>query len=198
MDFSHHDTDPGSRLDESRSQRILWLLEELKLPYTLEMFRRNKETKLAPPELEKVHPLGKSPIISVTPAGAGEGVEPVMLAESGFITQYLTEHCPEGKRLMPPRWKEGMEGKIGGETEAWMRYQYYLHYCEGSLMPVLVMSLIVGGKSTHPPPSSLSTNNSSQDSNPPTSPSTSDPSHPFSPTVSSPSGSSLTRGATCP
>ncbi|KAI8666613.1 hypothetical protein NCS57_00887000 [Fusarium keratoplasticum] len=132
-------------LDESRSQRILWLLEELKLPYTLEMFRRNKETKLAPPELEKVHPLGKSPIISVTPAGAGEGVEPVMLAESGFITQYLTEHCPEGKRLMPPRWKEGMEGKIGGETEAWMRYQYYLHYCEGSLMPVLVMSLIVGG-----------------------------------------------------
>ncbi|WAO90991.1 Hypothetical protein NCS54_00844000 [Fusarium falciforme] len=132
-------------LDESRSQRILWLLEELKLPYTLEMFRRNKETKLAPPELEKVHPLGKSPIISVTPAGAGEGVEPVMLAESGFITQYLTEHCPEGKKLMPPRWKEGMEGKIGGETEAWMRYQYYLHYCEGSLMPVLVMSLIVGG-----------------------------------------------------
>ncbi|KAI8667386.1 hypothetical protein NCS56_00874400 [Fusarium sp. Ph1] len=132
-------------LDESRSQRILWLLEELKLPYTLEMFRRNKETKLAPPELEKVHPLGKSPIISVTPAGAGEGVEPVILAESGFITQYLTEHCPEGKKLMPPRWKEGMEGKIGGETEAWMRYQYYLHYCEGSLMPVLVMSLIVGG-----------------------------------------------------
>ncbi|KAM6524821.1 bifunctional glutathione transferase/peroxidase [Fusarium falciforme] len=132
-------------LDESRSQRILWLLEELKLPYTLEMFRRNKETKLAPPELEKVHPLGKSPIISVTPAGAGESVEPVVLAESGFITQYLTEHCPEGKKLMPPRWKEGMEGKIGGETEAWMRYQYYLHYCEGSLMPVLVMSLIVGG-----------------------------------------------------
>ncbi|RSL97455.1 hypothetical protein CEP52_010902 [Fusarium oligoseptatum] len=115
-------------LDESRSQRIIWLLEELKLPYTLELFHRNKETKLAPPELEK-----------------GEGVEPVVLAESGFITQYLTEHCPEGKKLMPPRWKEGMEGKIGGETEAWMRYQYYLHYCEGSLMPVLVMALIIGG-----------------------------------------------------
>lgn len=132
-------------------------MEELKLPYTLELFHRNKETKLAPPELEKVHPLGKSPVISVA---AGEGVEPLMLAESGFITQYLTEHCPEGKRLIPPRWKEGMEGKIGGETEAWMRYQYYLHYCEGSLMPVLVMALIIGGKSTNPLLPNLGINNS--------------------------------------
>lgn len=154
-------------------------MEELKLPYTLELFHRNKETRLAPPELEKVHPLGKSPVISVTPAGAGEGVEPVVLAESGFITQYLTEHCPEGKKLVPPRWKEGMEGKIGGETEAWMRYQYYLHYCEGSLMPVLVMALIIGGKSTYPPLSNFNTNNSFQDSNPPLSLSTSVLSQPY-------------------
>ncbi|KAF4984564.1 hypothetical protein FZEAL_298 [Fusarium zealandicum] len=131
-------------LDQSRSQRILWLLEELKLPYELEIFHRSKETKLAPPELQKVHPLGKSPVIGITPAGADEGTEPIILAESGFMTQYLTEHCPEGKRLMPQRWKDGMEGKIGGETEAWMRYQYYLHYCEGSFMPILVMALVVG------------------------------------------------------
>jgi glutathione S-transferase len=131
-------------LEKSRSQRILWLLQELKLPYELEIFHRNKQTFLAPPELQKIHPLGKSPVIQLTPAGAEEGAEPITLAESGFITQYLTENVPEGKRLMPSRWKEGMEGKIGGETEMWMRYQYYLHYCEGTLMPPLVMGLVIG------------------------------------------------------
>ncbi|KAF4449853.1 hypothetical protein F53441_6933 [Fusarium austroafricanum] len=131
-------------LDKSRSQRILWLLEELKLPYELEIFHRNKETKLAPPELQKVHPLGKSPVIQIRPAGASADTEPLTLAESGFITQYLAESVPEGKKLVPQRWKEGMEGKIGGETEAWMRYQYYLHYCEGTLMPPLVMAVVVG------------------------------------------------------
>ncbi|KAF5023352.1 hypothetical protein F66182_4590 [Fusarium sp. NRRL 66182] len=132
-------------LDKSRSQRILWLLEELKLPYEIEIFHRSKETKLAPPELKKVHPLGKSPVIQITPAGAGPGTQPITLAESGFITQYLAENVPEGSKLVPQRWREGMEGKIGGETEAWMRYQYYLHYCEGSFMPFLVMSMVVGG-----------------------------------------------------
>ncbi|KAM5353803.1 hypothetical protein ACJ41O_000453 [Fusarium nematophilum] len=131
-------------LNESRSQRIVWLLEELKLPYELEIFHRNKQTRLAPPELEKVHPLGKSPVIGITPAGGDGTAEPIILAESGFITQYLTENVPEGKKLVPPRWREGMEGRIGGETEAWMRYQYYLHFCEGSMMPYLVMALVVG------------------------------------------------------
>ncbi|KAF7545927.1 hypothetical protein G7046_g9451 [Stylonectria norvegica] len=129
-------------LDHSRSQRILWLLEELKLDYEIEIFHRDKKTMLAPPELEKVHPLGKSPVIIITPDGAEK---PIVLAESGFITQYLVENTPEGKRLMPPKWRDGMEGKLGGETEAWLRYQYFLHYCEGSLMPILVMSLVIGG-----------------------------------------------------
>jgi glutathione S-transferase len=133
------------RLEKSRSQRILWLLQELQLPYELEIFHRDKESMMAPPELQKIHPLGKSPVIQIKPAGAEADVEPVTLAESGFITQYLTENVPEGKKLMPERWKEGMEGKLGGETEAWMRYQYYLHYCEGTLMPPLVMGLVVGG-----------------------------------------------------
>lgn len=128
-------------LDRSRSQRILWLLEELKIDYELEIFHRDKETFLAPPELQKIHPLGKSPVITVSADGTSE---PVVLAESGFITQYLTEHSPEGKRLTPQKWKDGMEGKIGGETEAWMKYQYYLHYAEGSLMPILVTALLFG------------------------------------------------------
>ncbi|KAK7402639.1 bifunctional glutathione transferase/peroxidase [Neonectria punicea] len=128
-------------LDRSRSQRIVWLLEELKLPYELEIYHRNKETRLAPPELEKVHPLGKSPVITIAAAGVAE---PVVLAESGFITQYLVDNTAEGKRLVPPRWRDGLEGQLGGETEAWIRYQYYLHYAEGSFMPVLVMALVVG------------------------------------------------------
>lgn len=109
------------------------------MPYEIQVFHRDKQM-LAPPELQKIHPLGKSPVISVTPARGGE---PIILAESGHMVQYLTEHLPEGKRLTPQRWKDGMEGQVGGETEGWMRHQYYLHYCEGSLMPFLVMCLVI-------------------------------------------------------
>lgn len=128
-----------NRLEQSRAQRIVWLLEELGAPYELQIFHRDKQTMMAPPELQKVHPLGKSPVVSVTPPGG----EPVVLAESGLMTQYLCEHLPGGKRLVPTRWRDGREGEVGGETEAWMRYQYYLHYAEGSLMPILVMSLVI-------------------------------------------------------
>lgn len=62
------------------------------------------------------------------------------------MTQYLVEHFPEGERLVPKKWKDGQEGKVGGETESYIRYQYFLHYCEGSLMPVLVMGLVLGGR----------------------------------------------------
>ncbi|KAH7140641.1 glutathione S-transferase [Dactylonectria macrodidyma] len=129
-------------LNRSRSQRIIWLLEELKLPYELEIYHRNEQTRLAPPELEKVHPMGKSPVITIQAPGADE---PIVLAESGFITQYLVENTPEGSKLMPKRWRDGMEGKMGGETEAWMRYQYYLHFAEGSFMPIFVLALFIGG-----------------------------------------------------
>ncbi|KAJ6441654.1 palmitoyltransferase ERF2 [Purpureocillium lavendulum] len=129
-------------LNGSRSQRIMWLLEELKVPYDVEVFHRNKQTMLAPPELERIHPLGKSPVVTVLPAGAPAGTEPLVLAESGLMTEYLCEHLPEGARLVPRRWKDGCEGKIGGETEAWMRYRYLLHYAEGSLMPTLVVALV--------------------------------------------------------
>jgi glutathione S-transferase len=135
-------TDSLLRLNQSRAQRIVWLLEELKLPYEVELFQRTS-TFLAPPELEKIHPLGKSPIISVTPSGQ----QPIVLAESGFITSYLCEHSPEGKKLVPSRWKDGMEGQFGGETEGWLRHEYFLHYAEGTLMGPLVMTLLFNRKS---------------------------------------------------
>jgi len=127
-------------LNQSRSQRIVWLLEELKIPYSLEVFHRDKTTFLAPKELEAIHPLGKSPVIKIQPPNGGD---PVTLAESGWMTQYLVEHCPEGQRLMPKRWKDGMENKMCGETEGWLRYMYFMHYCEGSLMPIMVMTIII-------------------------------------------------------
>ncbi|KAK7967016.1 uncharacterized protein PG986_001293 [Apiospora aurea] len=136
-------------LEKSRAQSILWLLEELKLDYDLELFHRNKETMLAPPELKQIHALGKSPVITITPSDAATtGAKPVVIAETGFITQYLCEHFAQpgskASALMPPRYREGQEGKAGGETEQWMRWQYFLHYTEGSLMPVLIMAMVLG------------------------------------------------------
>lgn len=130
------------RLDRSRSQRILWLLEELELPYKVKIYHRDKVTNFAPSGLEKIHPLGKSPVVTVQ---TSDDAPPMVLAESGFITQYLVEHSPRGKKLMPSQWKPGREATLGGETEAWMRYQYYMHYVEGSLMSLLVLSLFIGG-----------------------------------------------------
>ena len=122
----------------------MWLLEALNLPYEVEIVKRNKQTSLAPPELENIHPLGKSPTLVVTPPG--EGAKPIVLAESGFITQYLCDHYGQNNGLVPKKWKDGMEGKLGGETDDWMRFQYILHYCEGSLMPILVLTLILSRK----------------------------------------------------
>ncbi|KAI1844093.1 hypothetical protein JX266_009766 [Neoarthrinium moseri] len=128
-------------LEQSRAQSILWLLEEFKIDYELELFHRNKETRLAPPELTKIHPLGKSPVISVTPVGSDK---PIVIAETGFIAQYLSEHFGQGTTLLPKRWKDGQEGKVGGETDEWMRWMYFLHYNEGSLMPTFILAMILG------------------------------------------------------
>jgi len=123
-------------LNKSRAQRILWLLEELKVQYELKTFERGSDM-LAPPELKEVHPLGKSPVVTVqsTPEA-----NPIVLAESSFIAEYLIDHF--GPQLAPQRYQKGKDGQAGGETEEWMRYRYYLHYNEGSLMPLLVTSLI--------------------------------------------------------
>lgn len=97
-----------------------------------------------------MHPLGKAPILELTPpASAADpagtpGPGPIRLAESGYITQYLVDHF--GHRspgLVPPRWKPGQEGRVGGETEAFSRFQYLLHYVEGSFFPVIVQFLLI-------------------------------------------------------
>ncbi|MGQ0618960.1 MAG: glutathione S-transferase [Panacagrimonas sp.] len=109
-------------LNNSRSQRVLWLLEELGVPYEVKRYERDAGTMLAPPELKRVHPLGKSPVIA-----DGE----VTVAESGAISDYLVERYGAG-RLVPPT----------GSTEH-LRYTYWMHYAEGSLMGLLVMKLIL-------------------------------------------------------
>ncbi|MDB4957677.1 MAG: hypothetical protein JWO36_5246 [Myxococcales bacterium] len=108
-------------LNNSRSQRILWLLEELELPYTLEKYERDPKTSLAPPALQKIHPLGKSPVVT-------DGADTV--AESAAILEYIVEKYGHG-RLAP---KPG--------TPEYLKYRYYMHYAEGSLMPFLLMKLI--------------------------------------------------------
>jgi glutathione S-transferase len=108
-------------LNNSRSQRVLWLLEELGVPYEVKRYMRDPATMLAPPALREVHPLGKSPVVT---HGA------VTLAESGAILEYLVEHYGDG-RLIPP-----------AETPERLRYRYWLHYAEGSAMPPLLLKLV--------------------------------------------------------
>jgi glutathione S-transferase len=109
-------------LDHSRSHRILWLLEELGVEYEVVAYRRDRKTMLAPPELTKIHPLGKSPVIT-----EGENT----IAESGAIIEYLVEKYG-GDRLAPARG-----------TPSRLRYTYWLHYAEGSAMPLLLMKLVL-------------------------------------------------------
>jgi glutathione S-transferase len=127
-------------LEKSRSQRILWLFEELNVPYKLKLYHRGKDF-LADPALKEVHPLGKSPIICVKAAGAEKEI---VIAESGAIVEYLIDHF--GKWMEPKRYKEGLEGQIGGETEEWLRSRYFMHYAEGSLMTIIIVALIIGSK----------------------------------------------------
>jgi glutathione S-transferase len=108
-------------LANSRSQRVLWLLEELALPYEVRRYERDPKTMLAPPELRKVHPLGKAPVID------DQGC---IVAETGAIVEYLVDKA--GGRLGPP-----------GKRDAVLRYRQFLHYAEGSMMPPLLALLIV-------------------------------------------------------
>jgi glutathione S-transferase len=107
-------------LNNSRSQRVLWLLEELALPYEIVRYQRLPSI-LAPPELKKIHPLGKSPVI--TDGGT-------TIAESGAIVEYIMETYANG-RLMPARG-----------TPDWRRYVYWMHYAEGSAMPLLYQKFL--------------------------------------------------------
>jgi len=122
-------------LEKSRSHRVLWLLEELGLEYELKTFKRTAEMR-APPELKEVHPLGKSPVITVQ----AEGADPITIAESGAIVEYLIDHY--GKDFLPQRYATGKEGP-GLETEEWLRYRQFMHYAEGTIMPYMLLALVI-------------------------------------------------------
>ncbi len=114
-------------LENSRSQRVIWLLEELGLPYVVKRYERNKKTMLAPPELRAVHPLGKSPVIGDDDADGGQAR---VIAETGAIADYLVEKA---------------DGKLGpsAHRDSVLRYRQFLHYAEGSLMPPLLVKLVL-------------------------------------------------------
>ncbi|MDZ8096100.1 MAG: glutathione S-transferase [Nostoc sp. DedQUE05] len=109
-------------LNNSRSQRVLWLLEELGIEYEIEFYERDAKTMMAPESLRQVHPLGKSPVITDAD---------LAIAESGAIIEYLVERYGNG-RLVP-----------ASGTPEHLRYKYWLHYAEGSAMPLLVMRLVL-------------------------------------------------------
>jgi glutathione S-transferase len=108
-------------LNNSRSQRLLWMLEELELPYEIRFYERDKATMLAPPELKKVHPLGKSPVLE-------DGK--LKLVETGAICEYLVDKT----------------GKLGpsNQGEGLLQYRQFMHYAEGSIMPNLLLMLAMG------------------------------------------------------
>jgi glutathione S-transferase len=108
-------------LNNSRSQRVLWLLEELGIPYEIKHYQRDAKSNLAPPELLQVHPLGKSPVIT-----DGD----TTMAETGAIIEYLVDRA--GGRLRP-----------AAGTPEHRRYTYWMHFAEGSAMPPLVMTLVL-------------------------------------------------------
>ena len=118
-------------LNNSRSQRVLWLLEELGVPYEIQKYQRDAKTMLAPPELVRVHPLGKSPVVT------DDGVT---VAESGAILEFVLDKYGAGL-LRPP-----------AGTEARRRFTYWLHFAEGSAMPPLLLKLIFDRMETGPMP----------------------------------------------
>ena len=117
-------------LENSRSQRVLWLLEELGLPYTVQRYARDPKTQLAPPALRQVHPLGKSPVIT-------DGERTV--AETGAIVEYLVDRAGGALRPAPG-------------TAEFDRYQHWLHFAEGTAMPPLVMKLVFDTIASSPMP----------------------------------------------
>ncbi len=118
-------------LENSRSQRVLWLLEELQLPYKVQRYERDKKTMLAPSELKRVHPLGKSPVIT-----DGKTV----VAETGAIVEHLLDKA--GSTPLRP----------AAGTPEFLRYRYWLHFAEGSAMPPLLLKLVFDRIATAPLP----------------------------------------------
>ena len=111
-------------LENSRSQRVLWMLEELGLPYEIKRYERNPKTMLAPPELDRIHPLGKSPVVTDGDDGGR------VVAETGAIVEYLVDKA------------DGKLGPLANREDA-LRWRFWLHYAEGSMMPPLLVKLVL-------------------------------------------------------
>jgi glutathione S-transferase len=118
-------------LNNSRSQRVLWLLEELGVPYEVKRYERDAKTMLAPPTLTAIHPLGKSPVIVDGDA---------TVAESGAIIEYLVDQYGQGRLTSP------------AGTPQRLRYTYWLHYAEGSAMTPLLLKLVFDRVAANPAP----------------------------------------------
>ena len=112
-------------LDHSRSQRVLWMLEELNLPYQVVTYQRDPKTWLAPQALRDIHPLGKSPVVED---------DALVLAESGAILEYLVDRYDSARQFSPE--------PLPLQSPERLRYRYWMHYAEGSAMPPMVMSLV--------------------------------------------------------
>lgn len=119
-------------LDNSRSQRILWLLEELDVDYEVRLYKRDPKTMRAPKTLEEIHPLGKSPVVEID--------SEVLLAESGAIIEELLDRFGDGRLRPEPG------------TETHRRYRFWLHYAEGSFMPPQLVKLVMGRIRSAPSP----------------------------------------------
>jgi glutathione S-transferase len=118
-------------LNNSRSQRVLWMLEELAVPYEVVRYERDAVTSRAPESLRKVHPLGRSPVVTE---------DGLTIAESGAILEYLVERHGAGRMIPPPGTPERL------------RYRYWLHFAEGSAMPPLLLKLIFDRVASAPMP----------------------------------------------
>lgn len=117
-------------LNDSRSHRILWMLEEMEVPYEIKVYARDSKTRLAPDALKQIHPLGKSPVVTH---------DELVLAETGAIVEYLANHY--GKDTMIPQ-----------DEKSFQQYKYWLHYGEGSLMPLLLMKMLFDKALSSPMP----------------------------------------------
>ena len=121
-------------LNKSRSLRIVWLLEELKVPYEIKKYERDPKTMLAPESLRLIHPLGKSPIVT-DPNNLN-----AVVAESGAITEYILDRYGKGRLIPAPG------------TPQRLRFTYWLHYAEGSLMPLMLLRLVFNQVKHSPAP----------------------------------------------
>lgn len=128
-------------LDESRSLRIMWMLEILGLDYEIDIYLRNPETLRGPPELFQVHPLGKAPVMDIKFA---DGSPDLQLVESGLITQYLLKHYDPKNKLNPSNERDKL------------LVDYYIHYTEGTLQPIL-MSILINSSAKRIAPVGLKT-----------------------------------------